>query len=1245
MNKRILIQKKQAFDVESKHQLANLRKSIPIQNLKISYIYDLFGIEEKDLKKAIENVFSNPVTDEVQINYIFKEHSIAVEYLPGNYDQRADSAEQCLAILGIENVHILSAVLYEFEGVLKEDLEKIKAFLINPIESREKDLSTLELPQSPEIKPVPIIEDFIKQSKEELEKLHQTFGFSFELDDLLFIQEHFKSINRNPTETELKMLDTYWSDHCRHTTFETEITDIKIESQFQKAIQSTLDYYLKLRKELNIKKPIRLMDLATIMGKYFIQSGVMKNIEISEEVNACSIEIDVDEDGKKEKWLLMFKNETHNHPTEVEPFGGASTCIGGAIRDPLSGRAFVYQAMRVTGSANPLEKTEATLEGKLPQHKITREAAKGYSSYGNQIGIATTHVREIYDEGYKAKRMEVGFVAGAVKKEWVRRESPVPGDKIILLGGRTGRDGIGGATGSSKVHDGQNLTDLSAEVQKGNAPVERKIQRLFKQEEVIRMIKKCNDFGAGGVSVAIGEISDGVQINLDVIPTKYKGLNGTELAISESQERMAVVVETHDVQQFIELAEKENLEAIEVAEVTDDNHVSVLWRGEKIVHLDRNFLNTNGVRKQTALKVIDSKNVLNPFESKAFTRENYLKLLQDLNHTSQKGLIEMFDCNVGRSTVLAPFGGKHQETPEDVSVQKIPTEGFTNTVSMASFGFNPKISKWSCYHGGYYAVVDSVAKMVAAGGNHQEIRLTFQEYFERLRNEPVRWGKPFASLLGTIEAQKMFKIAAIGGKDSMSGTYHDLDVPPTLISFAVCPHDIRQIFTSTLQKTSSHLYALIPSLDENLLLDSEVLLGLYQFIQDELVRYEDAFSMKAVTFGGIAETLSLMAFGNQIGLKIQTDLDLMKYYPGAIIFESNEAWTLGDQADFLKEHLHYLGQTKETTCFEFNEEIIEIGEALQTWKSTLEPVFPSKTNEKRKAKTEKNSEKLESEKSNDFYDQPITNNKQPKVVIPVFPGTNSEYDSQKAFEKEGALVKQVLIRNLKSEWIEESLREFVSEIEKADIIFIPGGFSAADEPEGSGKFIATILRNEQVKKAIHHFLDRDGLILGICNGFQALIKSGLLPGGRITDLKENAPTLYYNDIGRHVAQFVRTKVINDHSPWLKGMKGKEFWIPVSHGEGKFMTDEKGLKHLIDHKQIATQYVDFEGELTVEMPYNPNGSVYAIEGITSPCGQIYGRMGHPERVEEGTFKNIPDLEIMNIFKNGVEYVKQKLVVSS
>ncbi len=1232
MNVRILVEKKESFDIESQRLKEELSKLYTVSSLKVYNLYDLFNIQEEDLERVATNVLSDSVTDIVHYSFEPQPPSFALEYLPGQYDQRADSAEQCIELMGIKGVKVKTGTLYQFGEMPAQTIEAVKHYLINPIEKREKDLSVLSLPQSPEIQPVLEVADFVTLDEAALKKLHQEFAFSFDLDDLIFIQEYFQSINRNPTETELKVLDTYWSDHCRHTTFETEITRIEIGGAFQETIQKTYDYYLKVRKELGVTKPVRMMDLATIMGKYFIKTGKVTNIEVSEEVNACSIEIEVDEDGKTEEWLLMFKNETHNHPTEVEPFGGASTCIGGAIRDPLSGRAFVYQAMRITGSANPLEKIEDTLEGKLPQQKITQVAAKGYSSYGNQIGLATTYVKELYDPGYKAKRMEVGFVAGAVKKDWVRRESPIKGDRIILLGGRTGRDGVGGATGSSKVHDGQKLTELSSEVQKGNAPVERKIQRLFKQEEVIRMIKKCNDFGAGGVSVAIGEISDGVRINLDVVPTKYEGLNGTELAISESQERMAVVVEAKDIATFIAKAEQENLEAVEVAEVTDDDKITIWWSGQKIVELDRAFLDTNGVRKVAQLKITDGEGE-NPFQSELFSKENYLKLLADLNHTSQKGLIEEFDANVGRGTVLAPLGGKYQLTPEDVSVQKIPTKGFTHTVSMASFGYNPKISRWSCYHGGYFAVIDSVAKIVAAGGQYSDIRLTFQEYFERLREEEERWGKPFASLLGTIEAQKTFGIPAIGGKDSMSGSYQDIDVPPTLISFAVSPNHSSQVVSSTLKGGNTHLYVIIPPLNEETkLLETSVLKELYDVIRYDLVMSNpDALSMKSVTFGGIAETLSLMAFGNKVGLKIQTDLELMKYYPGAIILESKEKWESVNET--LAAHLYYLGQTQAATCFEFNKEKIEIEEALQNWQATLEPVFPSKTKEAKSLEAMDDSSKPLNARAKIQMEKAC-----PKVVIPVFAGTNSEYDSQKAFEKEGAEVEQVLIRNLNSEWLADSLEKLVAAINTAEILFIPGGFSAADEPEGSGKFIATILRNKNVKEAIHAFLERKGLILGICNGFQALVKSGLLPTGRISDLTADSPTLFYNDINRHVSQMVRVKVAPNTSPWLTGMQGKTYWMPVSHGEGKFVANQQTLKQLQESGQIATQYVDLEGNLASQMPYNPNGSVAAIEGITSPCGQIYGRMGHPERVEEETFKNIPEVEIMNIFRNAIAYFK-------
>ena len=1128
-------------------------------------------------------------------------------------------------------MRVQSAILYEFDDISEEEEQNLKSLLINPIESREKELSQLKLPEIPSVRPVPVIEKFWTKSKKDLTKLHAQFGFSFELDDLIFIQDYFKTVNRDPTETELKMLDTYWSDHCRHTTFETEITDIKIKSKFEKTIRLTLNNYLKLRKKLNTKKPVRLMDLATITGKYFVKTGAIDNIEISEEVNACSIEIEVEEDGETSKWLLMFKNETHNHPTEVEPYGGASTCIGGAIRDPLSGRAFIYQAMRITGSANPLEKWEDTLKGKLPQRKITTEAAKGYSAYGNQIGLATTYVKEIYHEGYKAKRMEVGFVAGAVKKDWVRRDTPKAGDKIILLGGKTGRDGIGGATGSSKIHDGQNRLSLSAEVQKGNAPVERKIQRLFKREEVVRMIKKCNDFGAGGASVAIGELSDGVRINLDAIPTKYKGLNGTELAISESQERMAVVVEEKDVSQFISFSAEENLEAIEVAEVTDDDRIKMFWKGKKIVDLERSFVNTHGVRKQAKVIISDTNNKRNPFKNKSFTKKRFFDLLRELNHSSQKGLVEMFDSSVGRSTVLAPFGGKSNMTPEDVSVQKIPTSGFTNTVSMASFGFNPSISEWSCYHGGYYAVMESVAKIVAAGGDYREIRLTFQEYFEQLRKEPERWGKPFAALLGTIQAQKELGIAAIGGKDSMSGTYQDINVPPTLISFAVCPNDARKIISSTLEKKPAFLYAFFPPFVEDNILDAETLKTFYKYIRQEL--NSKIIAMKAITFGGIAETITLMALGNEVGVELKPNIPLMQYFPGGLIFQMSEKI---EKNAAINANVQLIGYTNETAEIEMEQESFSIKHIKDIWEETLSSIFPHESkcitpiiveNQTYPSKKEKQP-KLQVVK------------RKPKVLIPVFPGTNSEYDTQKAFEKEGAQVRQFVFRNLKPVWIKSSINKWAMAIDEADIICFPGGFSAADEPEGSGKYMAAALRNPVIKAAIHKFLDRDGLILGICNGFQALIKSGLLPYGRISDINEHAPTLYYNDIGRHVAQFVRTRVTNTSSPWLEGMQGKTYRVPVSHGEGKFITSPKLIKSLLEKRQIATQYVDEKGNPSMEMPHNPNGSCYAIEGITSPCGRIYGRMAHPERVEKGTFKNIPELEVMNIFKNGVNYILRK-----
>lgn len=1154
------------------------------------------------------------------------EKYFASEPIPGQYDQRADSANQCLQLMGIHGAEIKTAYLYVFTGITEELFQKAKNYLINPIESREKKLTALEVSETPEVKPVQIIDGFLNFDTSQLSELHKEFGFSMGMDDLEFIQEHFLSIQRNPTETELKVLDTYWSDHCRHTTFETEITSVKFENEFQETLQKTFDYYLSIRQKLNITKPIRMMDMATIMGKYLSKTGKINNIDVSEEINACSIVVPIKVDGVEEEWLLQFKNETHNHPTEVEPYGGASTCVGGAIRDPLSGRAYVFQAMRVTGSANPLEKIETTLPGKLPQRKITREAAKGYSSYGNQIGLASTHVREIYDEGYKAKRMEVGFVAGAVKRDWVRREEPIAGDKVILLGGLTGRDGVGGATGSSKTHDGQNLEELSSEVQRGNAIVERKIQRLFRNQAVLALIKKCNDFGAGGVSVAIGEIARGVNINLDNLLLKYAGLNGTEIALSESQERMAVVVGSQDVEQFIEVAKIENLEATVVAEVTSDETMTMWWRGDKIVELDRQFLDTNGVRKQTTVEIKDGEKT-SIFSAKAFDENNFLTLMKDLNHASQKGMIDLFDDHIGRGTVLKSFGGKTQNTPEDISVQKFPTDGFTDAVSMASFGFNPLISRWSPYHGAYFAVMESVAKIVAAGGKREDIRLTFQEYFESLKSDPIRWGKPVAALLGSIEAQRQLEIPAIGGKDSMSGSFHDLDVPPTLISFAVSPNTTDRIKSATLQSKNSQLSVFIPTQTTDLLLDENNLNAIFEAVSSNNDKILSAVSTK---FGGIAESLTLMSFGNEIGLKIETSLELMQYFPAAIIVEHLTDLSIPQE---IQNNFHHLGETNDTKTLSFNGISFDISSILVEWKSTFAELFPENTTG---SATETFDLKLETSAPilQPQYSSPKIAS--PKVFIPVFPGTNSEYDSEKAFRKEGAETNIGIFRNLTPKDIDETVIAFAKSIDEAQILFIPGGFSAADEPDGSGKFIATFFRNERIKDSVYRLLERDGLILGICNGFQGLIKSGLLPYGEIKELTPDTPTLTANEIGRHVSQAVRIRVNASHSPWLKDMEGKEFWVPVSHGEGRFVSDEQNLKKLIQNNQIATQYVDFNGEVATEMPFNPNGSVLGIEGIVSPCGKVYGRMGHPERIEPGIFKNIPDIEEMNIFKNGVNY---------
>lgn len=1231
MNKRIFIQKKPSFEIHSRRVTKELQNLVAGIECKVFVIYDVFHIAENQLKESLFKVFADPVTDVAyySLDEILSQGSdikyFASELLPGQYDQRGDSAEQCLQLIGLSEPEVNTALLYVFEGISVADLEKVKAYLINPVESREKNLDKLAETETHEIRPVAKIDGFIDFDTNQLQNIHDQFGLSMGMDDLKFIQDHFKSIQRNPTETEILVLDTYWSDHCRHTTFETELTSIKFENQFKDTLQKTYEYYLSLRKELNITSPIRLMDMATIMGKYLSRTGKVKNIDFSEEVNACSIVVSIDVDGVEEEWLFQFKNETHNHPTEVEPFGGASTCVGGAIRDPLSGRAFVYQAMRVTGAGNPLQDIKETLPGKLPQRKITKEAAKGNSSYGNQIGIAATHVREIYDEGYVAKRLEAGFVAGAVKKDWVRREEPLPGDKVILLGGETGRDGVGGATGSSKAHDGENIEELSSEVQKGNPIIERKILRLFRKKEVLALIKKSNDFGAGGVSVAIGEIARGVNVDLDAVPLKYEGLNGTEIALSESQERMAIVVEAKDVEKFQAFAEEENLDATVVAEVTSDDKMTIVWKGDKIVELDRGFLDTNGIRKKAEAEVIDLSK-FNPFESKTFTKDGFLELMKELNHASQKGLNELFDDSIGRGTVLKPFGGRTQNSPEDVSVQKFPTDGFTNSVSMASFGFDPRISRWSPYHGAYYAVMESVAKIVAAGGDFSEIRLTFQEYFESLRNDPTRWGKPLAALLGSIEAQRQLEIPAIGGKDSMSGSYQELDVPPTLISFAVCPNKTQQIKSAILQNNNSKLSVLIPQQTEDLLLDEHHLKSVLNCVQSNNNRI---LSAAAVKFGGLAETIALMSFGNETGVEVNTALDLMKFYPAAIVIEHIDELEVPED---LKDSLFELGVTNSSQELKFNGILISIDEILTEWKGTFSNLFP---------------ENLEKSKTTVYNFESITTNKpksptiinkvaKPKVFMPLFPGTNSEYDSIKAFETAGAKVEVGVFKNLSKQDINNTVEAYAKAIDNSQILFIPGGASAGDEPDGSGKFIATVLRNEKVKESVHRLLERDGLVLGICNGFQGLIKSGLLPYGQIQALKEDTPTLTYNEIGTRISSMARVRVNDSHSPWLKGMAGMEYWIPISHGEGRFMSDEMNLKKLIEQNQIATQYVDLQGDVAIEMPFNPNGSVMGVEGLVSHCGRVFGRMGHSERVEEGTYLNISGLEKMSIFKNGVEY---------
>ncbi len=1229
MNKRIFVEKKGIFDVESSKILNEIKTILPqIETVKMYNIYDVFGLDEKNFQKVVNNTFVDPVVDLLHVENPAKNVYFATEFLPGQYDQRADSAEQCIALLtDTENVKVRTGKLIEVSGVSENDLFKIKDLLINKVESQEKDLSILEIPSEEMPNPIRIYDDFNNFTTQQLKHFYEEHGFSFGFDDLEFIQEYFQSEDRNPTETELKVLDTYWSDHCRHTTFETELTDVQFEGKFKETLENIYNDYLEKRKFLGREaKPISLMDLATVCARYFHKTGNLENLVVSDEINACTIEIEAEFDGKKEPWYLLFKNETHNHPTEIEPFGGASTCLGGAIRDPLSGRAFVFQAMRLTGAANVLEPISETLPGKLPQRTITKQAANGYSSYGNQIGLATTHVSEIYHDGYKAKRMEVGFVAGAVPKDWVRREKPENGDIVIVLGGATGRDGVGGATGSSKEQDETSIHTLSTEVQKGNAVEERKIQRLFRNSEVTTLIKKSNDFGAGGVSVAIGEIADSLEINLDILPLKYEGLNGTELAISESQERMAVVIDKNDKEKFIQFCEKENIKAVEIAKVTESGRMQMFWKGNKIVDLSREFLNTSGRSKfQNArvshLNEIASTNI-------EFTEENFLKILSEKNVASQKGLVEMFDASVGATTVAMPFGGKFQMTETEGCVQTLPILDAQNveTVSFASWGFDAEISEQNSMIGAANAVVESVAKIVAMGGNFRNIRLSFQEYFEKLGNDPEKWGKPLASLLGAYDAQMHFGLAAIGGKDSMSGSFQDINVPPTLISFACANGEKSNVISPEFKKTGNFIYHFHHQSKENGLPNYENLKSVFDFIFNE-IKAKNIFSVKTIKDGGVAVAVAKMCFGNRLGAEISLDEKfILNKNIGGFIIESS--------VELHNDLLNKIGVVNNSEFLTIQNSKFKIQNLLKANFETFEELFPTKEKEKIEINFDENLNGTE-KKSIHIISHNIGN---PRVFAPIFPGTNCEYETQNAFRKEGAIVHSLPLKNLNHQLLEESLDAWISEIEQSQILVFSGGFSAGDEPDGSAKFIVNVLKNEKMKKAVHELLARDGMILGICNGFQALVKSGLLPYGEIRDLDPASPTLAHNAIGRHISQMVDVKVINDDSPWLKGTKNQIFTIPISHGEGRFMASEEVLLELYKKGQIATQYIDKYGNIAHGMPFNPNNSLFGIEGITSESGKIFGRMGHPERFAEGLMKNIPTANYHNIFKNGVEYFK-------
>ena len=1226
---RIFVEKKRELAHEAKALRSELRNLLGIKNLtdvRILNRYDVENISEKLYGEAVRTVFSEPQLDIVTDELVAENATVfAVEYLPGQFDQRADSAEQCIQIISCgERPTIRTARVYVLSGELsKGEIAEIKKYVINPVEARE---ASLEKPETLRVQyeiptEVAVLEGFCELDDEGLAAFIKQYGLAMDLDDIRFTRGYFLGEKRDPTITEIRMIDTYWSDHCRHTTFQTTIDSVRFEDEL---LQKAYDNYLATRLSLNRTKPQNLMDIATLAGRYLKANGRLDKLDESEEINACTVKMEVEVDGVKEPWLLLFKNETHNHPTEIEPFGGAATCIGGAIRDPLSGRSYVYAAMRVTGAADPTVPVSETIKGKLPQRKIVQTAAAGYSSYGNQIGLATGMVDEIYHKGYAAKRMEIGAVIAAAPAENVRRERPEDGDIVILLGGRTGRDGCGGATGSSKKHTMESLETCGAEVQKGNAPEERKLQRLFRNAEACRMIKRCNDFGAGGVSVAVGELADGLDIDLNAVPKKYEGLDGTELAISESQERMAVVVEAKDVERFMELAASENLEATVVAHVTEEPRLRMHWNGKTIVDLSREFLNSNGAEKHIEIapaKIEDyNKAPVSDFA------KGYEALAEDLNVCSKRGLSERFDSTIGAGTVLMPFGGKHQLTPIQAMVHKISVEQkHTDSCSYMSWGYNPFITEKSPYHGAYLAVVESVSKLIAAGASFEDVYLTFQEYFEKPNRDPARWGKPLAALLGGFNAQMDLGIAAIGGKDSMSGSFEDLDVPPTLVSFAVTTGKTDEVITGEFKKAGSRVVLIAPEYDENGLPNTDSLKATYAKVT-ELMRSGKVLSAWTPTYGGIAEGVLKMCMGNGFGFAYADGVsveEIFAYSYGAFLLETDDA-SIGK----------LIGSVTNEKSITYGKISLDMADLCKAYEGKLEGVYPCRETEDVK-KIENFSYAAEKRAA------PAIKVARPKVLIPVFPGTNCEFDTAKVMRDAGADAKIFVINNLSSEGISRSVDTFAKELKGSQMIFVPGGFSGGDEPDGSGKFIMAFFRNAQIKEEVHNLLNnRDGLMCGICNGFQALVKLGLVPYGKIIDADENTPTLTFNTISRHQSKLVRIRIASNKSPWLAATNvGDVYTVPISHGEGRFLASDEIVRELAANGQIATQYVDLDGNATDDIRYNPNNSTFAIEGITSPDGRVFGKMGHSERIGSGLYRNVVGEYDMKMFESAVKYFKE------